>query len=50
MDCGLVRDLIYYFANFKTLLTRLSNLLNLGLVKLATKFRSVIYLLINFKI
>ena len=91
MDCGLARDLIYYFANFKipltrnnwllkfgfthrlaqilepkllvheilkfagipikcmhcktnfkTLLTRLSNLLNLGLVKLATKFRRVI--------
>ena len=39
-----------YFANFKTLLTRLSNLLNLGFVKLTTKFRSVIYSLINFKI
>ncbi|ERJ29952.1 hypothetical protein ATCC51561_1313 [Campylobacter concisus ATCC 51561] len=38
----MVRDLIYYFANFKTLLTCLSNLLNLALVKLATKFRSVI--------
>ncbi len=50
MDCGLARDLIYFFANFKFSLTRLSNLLNLGLVKLATKFRSVIYLLINFKI
>ena len=42
MDCGLARDLIYYFANFKTLLTRLSNLLNLGLAKLATKIRAEI--------
>ena len=39
---------MHYKANFKTLLTLLSNLLNLGLVKLATKFRSVIYSLINF--
>ncbi|WP_181002316.1 hypothetical protein [Campylobacter concisus] len=41
--------IFYIFANFKILLTRLSRLLNLDLAKLATKFISVIFLLINFK-
>ena len=39
-----------YFANFKTLLTRLSRLLNLGCTTFSTKFRVVICSLINFKI
>ena len=43
-------NLIKLFANFKTLLTRLSRLLNLGCTTFSTKFRAVICSLINFKI
>ena len=43
-------DLIKKFANFKILPACLSKLLNLGIAMLATKFKSVICSLINFKI